>query len=66
MSTKLLVINTQTRVVHSFDGNYRCGEAHLPADEDLGPATHLIAELNEFRESADAEKYRAEREEQSN
>jgi hypothetical protein len=59
--TKLLVIDTQTRVVHSFEGNYRCGEAHLPADEDLGPAAGLIEELNGFREMADERRYKKEK-----
>lgn len=62
--TKLLVIDTQTRVVHSFEGNYRCGEAHLPADEDLGPAKQLIEELNGFRETADERRYKKEQAEE--
>jgi hypothetical protein len=55
-TTKLLVIDTKTGVAKSFEGNFECGEAHLP---DEFNAKSMKAELNEFRLSADGARVRA-------
>lgn len=60
-STKLVVIDTQTRVAHSYVGTYKCGEAHLPdPNEDNGyTAVEMTEQLSEFLHAADEARYRA-------
>src|ERR1700757_798977 len=60
-TTKLVVIDTKTRVARSFEGTFACGEAHLPdPNEDEGYTAHDITEqLNEFLKAADGARYRA-------
>jgi len=61
-STKLVVIDTQTRVAHSYVGTYKCGEAHLPDPNDDNEgytAVEITEQLNAFLEAADEARYRA-------
>lgn len=63
-TTKLVVIDTKTRVARAFVGNEFGGEANLPDPNDEGEdgnftAAQLIPQLNEFRESADVLRVKA-------
>jgi hypothetical protein len=63
-TTKLVVIDTKTRVAKSFEGTFACGEGHLPDPNDEGEegnftAKELIGQLNTFREAADGAQTRA-------
>jgi hypothetical protein len=63
--TKLVVIDTKTRVAVSYEGNFKCGEAHLPNpndEEENFTAAEITDEMNTFREAADGAQYRAEAE----
>jgi hypothetical protein len=63
---KLVVIDTKKLVATSFEGTYKCGEAHLPNpnDDDEFTAAEITAQLNGFREAADGAYYRAKAEEE--
>lgn len=65
-TTRLVVIDTKTRVAKSFEGTYECGEAHLPDpnEDDAIPASEIIEQINGFREAADGAYYRAKAEEE--
>jgi hypothetical protein len=59
-STKLVVIDTQKRVAHSYVGTYKCGEAHLPdPNEDDYTAVEMTEQLSAFLHAADEARYRA-------
>jgi hypothetical protein len=55
-TTKLVVIDTTLGIARSFEGNFECGEAHLPAEFD---AADMTEQLNEFRLAADGARTRA-------
>lgn len=57
--TKLVVIDTTIGVAKSFEGNFECGEAHLP---DEFYAAEMIEQLNEFRLAADGARAREQQE----
>jgi len=60
-NTKLVVIDTKTLVAKSFEGNFPCGEAHLPNPngEDEYTAVEITEQLNDFLKAADGARYRA-------
>lgn len=61
---KLVVIDTQTMMVKAFEGRKLAQKAKIEQDADT-LAVDLIAEINGFRESADAAIAEAERVEQA-
>lgn len=63
-TTKLVVIDTKTGVAKSFEGNFECGEAHLPEGEFN--ASEITEQLNDFRLSADGARVRAQELEDQN